>query len=275
MARKPALTLAFLEAQPRAAARVLQDLAPENAAAFLADIPPPLAARAVADMTSWSAARCLDRMEPARIALLLAAMRAPQATHLLRLLDPERARRALEELPSSTARAYQRSLAFAPGSVGAWADHSMPVFREHDPAQQALDWLGEAGARQPTHVFVVDEEHRLSGAVALSGLLRVPRRTPLGEVMNRAPPLVGARLPLAAAAKSPGWDEYLVLPVVDERNMVLGGLARGAVRRGLEETREPAALLAERSIVGVLLVALGGALHGLVTTLVPSRERRP
>jgi len=274
MADKRALTLAFLEAQPRAAADVLQEIAPGSAAAFLADIAPSLAAPAVGEMSSWAAARCLRHMDAERAALVLAAIPAHQATHLLRLLDADLARRILHELPGQVARAYERSLAFPAGSVGAWTDHSMPVFKEHDFVQHALEWLREPHAPGLSHVFVVEQELRLTGAVPLSVLLGASRRAPLGELMTQPAPYIAVQLPLDAAAKSASWDDYLVLPVVDARNVVIGGLTRSAVRRGLETASRPPAGV-ERPIVAHLLAALVGTLHGMTITLLPGTERRP
>jgi Mg/Co/Ni transporter MgtE len=225
-------------------------------------------------MSSWAAARCLGHMDPARAALLLAAIPAPQATHLLRLLESDLVRRVLDELPSPLTRAYERSLAFPATSVGAWSDHSMPVFREDDTAQHAVEWLREPHAAGLSHVFVVDRDLRLTGAVPLSALFGASRRTPVAQLMKQPAPRIAVQLPLDAAAKLPGWDEYLVLPVVDERSVVIGGLARSAVRRGLETGSRPEAR-ADRSLVAHLLETLIVTLHGMSITLLPGTERRP
>jgi magnesium transporter len=253
---------------------VLQELAPQSAAAFLAEIAPALAATVVAEMSSWSAARCLAHMDAARMALVLAAILGPQATHLLRLLEPCLVGRVLGELPSAVAAAYERSMSFPAGSVGAWTDHSMPVFREHDAAQRALDWLREAHAAALSHVFVADEHLRLIGSVPVSALLGASRRAVIAQLMRRPAPYIALQLPLDAAAKSPSWDEYLVLPVLDERGVVIGGLTRSAVRRGLESGHRPARR-AERSIIAQLLEALVAALHGITVILLQGTERRP
>lgn len=252
----------------------MQGLDPRSAAAFLAGIPPPLAARAVGEMSSWAAGRCLAHMDPERAALLLAAIRAPQATHLLRLLEADLVGRVLQELPSTLARAYERSLAFPATSVGAWSDHSMPVFRENDTAQHAIEWLREPHAAGVSHVFIVDRDVRLTGAVPLSALFGTSRRMPIAQLMQQPAPRIAVQLPLDAAAKLPSWDEYLVLPVVDERSVVIGGLARSAVRRGLETGQRPEAR-ADRSLVAHLLESFVATLHGMITTLLPGTERRP
>jgi Mg/Co/Ni transporter MgtE len=213
-------------------------------------------------------------MDAERAALLLAAIPAPQATHLLRLLEADLVRRVLHELPSSVARAYERSLAFPATSVGAWSDHAMPVFREHDTAQHAVEWLREPHAAAFSHVFVVDQDLQLTGAVALSALFGTSRRVPIAQLMKQPAPCIAVQLPLDAAAKSPSWDEYLVLPVVDERSVVIGGLTRSAVRRGLETGHRPEAR-ADRSLVAYLLETLVVTLHGMTITLLPGTERRP
>lgn len=274
MPRTPALTLAFLESQPRAAALVLQGLAPESAAALLARIAPGLAARAVAEMNAWAAARCLGRMDSGHVASLLAAMRSPEATQILRLLPEDARHGVLDNLPSNVARALRQSLTYPAGSVGAWCEPTMPVFREHDPAQHALDWLASAPAVNVSHVFVVDTDQRLAGAASVPALLAVARRTALGEIMRRPAPSIGVRLPLDAAAKSARWDEYLMLPVVDEHDAVLGGLTRAAVRRAMESLGAPSGTLVDRSVLAVLLTALLTTLQGLATTLSSTSKER-
>lgn len=274
MASTPLLTLAFLESQPRAAARVLQDLAVDDAAGFLADTPPRLAGLALGAMTPWAAARCLREMEPSRAALLVEEIDAAQAAHLLRLLGREHVEHLLQFLPTRTATAYRHSLEFPTGSVGAWTDHAMPVLVEHDRVADALRLLSELQtAAALSHVFVVDQRRRLSGAVNVRQLLAAAEHTPIGTLMQRPAATLLAQLPISAVAQSPGWDQSLVLPVVNERTVFLGGLTRAALRRGLELDHSQPEVSGDRSITAQLAAAAVVCGAGLVSTLLVTRDK--
>lgn len=273
MADPRALTLAFLESRPHAAARVLLDLPAASAAAFLAEVPSALAGRTLAQMSPWGAARCLEAMDASRAALLLDDLDGAQSAQLLRLLDPQRAQAVLEFLPSRVAQAYRRSLAFPAGAVGAWTDHTLPALTAQDCVGDALRVYDELHAASPTHLYVLDDARALAGRVSARQLYSSPRATPVGALMERAVVSLPAALPITAAEGSQGWDDSLLLPVLDAHGAYLGGLTRAALRRGIEHERDRTDVGADYSIT--MQIATSSLITGvdLVSALLPHAGR--
>lgn len=261
MNREPALTLAFLAHAPDAAARVLDGLEPADAAALFAEAPARLCAPVLQRMHTWTGARCLEQLGPDASAAILQRLPLHDAVALLRLLPADSRRPPLDALPARVALRLRRALGYPAGSVGAWVDPDVPSFPVTASAGDALRYLRDSDG--VSHVFVHAESgDRYLGAVSIGQLLRMPRETALGDAGVTAVRALSSRASLATALAHPGWDEFLVLPVVARNRTLVGGLKRGSLSTGLAERR--AGQRARPASVPVqLLAALGIAWSGL------------
>lgn len=259
------LTLAFLERQPRSAARVLEDLDPADGAAFLETVPGRLAGPVVGLMASWSAARSVELLAPERAAGLIRNVAYQDAAILMRLVARARLAPILDQLPKGLARDFRAALSYPKGAVGAWMDHSVPVFSQDRKVSDGLKFAGQRQSRKDVHIFVVGEKRQFLGAVSVSDLLCTNPETPLSDIMDRNVQALSNRASLASIAAAPDWDEYLMLPVVGRRRNVLGGLSRSGLRKGLSEERATDIRHARDSILAHLfetyLVASSGLLQ--------------
>lgn len=274
MSSQDRLTLAFIERRPQSAAEVLHEIQPNEAAEFLGDIPSRIAAAAMSRMAPWAAARCLCLMNPERAALLLGAMHAPAASGLLRIVDRVQTEAILEWLPTRTAQGLRRALEHPIGTVGAWTDQTMPVFVASNMVRETLGWMTAAVEAPPSHIFVVDAEQRLLGAVSTATLSTAPRRSALGTLLDRSVKPLFASLRLVDVANSPAWDQFLALPVTNTQDRVIGGLSRSALRRGLQHDRAPAHATRGQSIFVQLVEAFLSSTTHLAQTLISNGAGR-
>ena len=274
MSSAPALTLAYLEQAPAAAAKVLQEAGIHEAAAFLEEVPARLAAPVVNGMIPAMGARCLERLTPSFAAAVLRSLAYHDAASLLRLVRVEHREGVLAELPTSTAKRLHRSLQYSLGSVGAWIDPDVPLLSPEHTVEDALRYLRET--RSASHIFLESASNgRFLGAVSVHELLRNDRASALGRLRVEPIAPISNRASLSSIAFHEGWDDYLMLPVVGRRHNVLGGLSRVVLRRAVHE-RHAKAVAAPASVLGNLtsaLVLTSGALARLVVhagTLVPA-----
>lgn len=270
------LSLAYLEAHPRDAARVLERLTPTAAADLLASVPLRLAAPVIRQMLPLFAARALDRLGDDRAAGLLRAVGPQAGVAVLRQMPRTRADALVGQLPAPLAVAFRLLLGYPENTVGAWTDPHALALTEDIRSRQAVDHLRSAGHEQDA-LYVVDGEQRLVGVVSLVNLLRAAADTPLRRLMQPPPITVPAQSLIRALDDHPGWASARALPVVERGERFAGVLwqtalasARGPEREHDDQPATPGDALS------LLAGGYWGAVAGLIEVLVswlPTNDR--
>jgi len=229
------ITIAFLQRQPAAAARALQELDPADATALLEQVPAGTAGPVLEIMAPWAAATCLENLEPSKAAALVRAMSTQGGASVTRLLPDALRSSVMEHLPRSAARALGATLAYPRDTVGSWMDHRVPTFLETARAREALRYLRTRRRKSGSVLFVVDAERQFVGVVDVADLLRAEEEATLADVVDRDVTPLSNRARLSSVVAAPGWDRFNVLPVVGRRQNFLGALSRGLLQTGLSE----------------------------------------
>ncbi len=261
------LSLAFIDAHPEAAARVIERLAPADAAPLLAAGPARRIAPMALAMAPFHTARCLEAMAPDAAAAILGALPVPLGAAVLRHLDAVRRRALLGDLPAARAALLRTMIAYPEQTVGAWMDPDTPMLRADRTAADALGRL--RAMRDPDRadrVYVTDAGGRPAGVVSAGRLLRADPEAALGTLAVPAPAVLSVRASVAAIEPLSAWDATGALPVTEWGGRLVGALHRADLVRALAgggAQGEPPAL---GEAFGVLLRGYGAALAALVET---------
>ncbi len=271
-----ALTLAFIEARPAAAARALAALPPEQAGAFLEAVPTRYAERVAAHVSAWSAAAMLSRMTTVAAAAILRELDHTNGAAILRLMPAHVRAPLLEDLPGGLKRAFETSLSFTPDAVGAHMSLAVVVLDENDTVAHAREQVRHATGADAEIVFVADQERRFVGVVTALMILRAGDDARLGAIMRRDAPGLSARSRLLAAADLEAWNTYAALPVLNRERQVIGALSRRAAHAAPEW---PAPAAAQTPSIATQLVGAFSTaaleLAALLTERSSAQERRP
>lgn len=256
MARAEQLSLAFLEAHPADAARVLERLAPESAAALLETAPVRLTAPVVRRMMPFHAARCVETLEAETAAGLMRALGPQSGTAVLRYLLPEQRDAILEQLPSAVAALFRLLVGYPEDTVGAWMDPDALALHGDRPAEEALAHMNRVrDPERALHVYVVSPDHQqLQGVAHLAEVVRASPNVPLARLMHAPPAVLRARAGLRSAHAHPAWEDLRALPVVDWGGRFAGVLHRTDLTRALTQQGPVSPAQA-----GEALAALAGA----------------
>src|SRR5690606_13740571 len=146
MAEAENLTLAFLDAHPEQAARVIETLPGTEAVALFETLNPRLTAPVLAAMLPPAAARILARLEEAPALELLDAASTQATVGILRHIAEPRRTRLLARLSPATGVATQLLLGFPDDAVGAWTDPDVIALAPAMSAAQALDRIRASDA---------------------------------------------------------------------------------------------------------------------------------
>src|SRR5690606_12241557 len=138
MAEAENVTLAFLDAHPAEAARVIEALPSAEAAALFATISPKLGAPVLGAMLPPAAARILTRLDEAQALALLSAASTQAVVGVLRHVPEPQRTRLLRSLPPAAGVATQLLLGFPDDAVGAWTDPDVVTLAATASAAEAL-----------------------------------------------------------------------------------------------------------------------------------------
>lgn len=279
MAESPVFTLAFLEAHPDDAARVLEHLGNEQVAALLDSVPVRLAAPVLAHMLPAVAARSLAQLSDESAAAMVQRLGPQLCAVILRHLDESRRNGLLERLPTASAFAVRLLLAYPEDSVGAWMDNRAMALPPDTTVEEALERVREAGEEDCVDLYIVDHEQRLLGKLRLPELLRAPSAVPLAQLMRKPPYRLPARAPITSVSGHEGWERFNTLPVVERSERFVGALRhamlRNAVQRRQEASPAPVSGAALDNFAGSYWLVFSGLIQtfiGLFTGRITARN---
>lgn len=249
----PPLSVAYIERNPRAASRVLENLDTADAAALIAVLPGRIAALALEGMTPLGAGQCLGELEAERAASLIRAMRFQDAASILRVTGEEARQAVIAALPEDLARDFGRSLGHSRDSVGAWMNRRLSPLAADMTVGDALKYARRKRRPEGNELFVVGEHRVYLGIVRISEIVQRDNKTLLQDVTHGEIPALSNRASLASVVNLPLWDEVGALAVTGRKGNLLGSLTRGQARAGLAAARRQPAGVKPNAMLSHLL----------------------
>jgi magnesium transporter len=194
-----------------AAARQLQAAPSAQAARVLELVAPDIAANVLAGLADGFAARVLAVMEPGRAVSMLGWLDPPVFDRYVALVDPAAGRelRALASYPAD--------------SAGRLMDPRVVAMHGSVMVRDALTRVRKRRSQLAGDVFIVDDEGRLAGAVALQDLAIARFSETIGRL---ARPVAGiaAVAPRAEVMERLTGGSLTTLPVVDADDRLVGAI---------------------------------------------------
>ena len=263
MAELPELTLTFLQRQPASAARTLELLAPQDAAELLRHVPTRISAPVVGAMSSVGASRCALHLPASVTAALCEALPWADAAALLRQLEPQRRDAVLGQLPTSMARKFRRSLDYVESTIGAWVEMDAPAIVEDRTVSEATRLLAQLPEFAESHLLLTNHAQQYTGLVPVAALLRASPTIGLAAIAELTCRPARDTASIASVAASASWQITTLLPVVNHRGELLGGITRRTVARALHGPA-PVEPTSRHSVLAHLLGAYLVAGEGLL-----------
>jgi magnesium transporter len=204
----------FLETLERDdSVRLVHSMADEAAAEALAHMELPLAATILCDLPAPESASYLALMDP------------DDAVDLLQELEKPRADAILAELPPRRAAALGTLALYDPETAGGLMTTRVIRVPDDTTVTEAVRRIRasvEHDEEEFFYVFCVDDQGRLTGVVNLRALLLAQPETPIQEIMSRDLVVLRATMDQEAVAREFERYDHVALPVLDERDRLLG-----------------------------------------------------
>ena len=196
------------------AAQVLGKMGVESAAEALAEMVRPLAAGVLSDMVS-------DNIEFA--GAMLESMAPDDATDLLQELNRIERETLLSELSPVPAQALRELLYYDEESAGGMMTTEFLAVREEMTVGEATEAIRRSAIDENTQfTFVTDWEGRLRGTLNLRRLLIAGSEESISTICDREVEAIPPELDREEVATEFEKYDFLVLPVVDEDDRLLG-----------------------------------------------------
>ncbi len=228
MKRPSPLVLDFLDNHPADCARVLEQFPADTACSLIRSIKPGRAAPVIACMVTSYGSECLDRLAIQSAVSILTEMKTPQAARLLRAMDRVKSKKILEMLPSHVRNNIQAALRYPDQTVGRIMDSNPFSLPESISISDALKRVKKLRERILNELFVVDDDHKLTGVTYVANLLSAAGSSPLQAIIKSDVPCLSTRMSLNTAAVHTGWQTFSALPVVGT-DYVLSGILRSSI----------------------------------------------
>lgn len=212
------------ELYPAVAAEVIDDLPADEIREILKHGEPADQAAIIEFLPLARQVEVVEAMATPELASVVDEMSADDRVDLLDRLGTETAAAVLPLLPRKDRDDIRRLLAYADGTAGAIMTTEFTALPEHITAGEAIDRLRTSPSDRETiyYLYIIDDGGRLIGFLSLRQLITVDPATALADLVQRD--IISARVGDAAedVARDLLKYDFIALPVVDERNLLVG-----------------------------------------------------
>ncbi len=230
--------LDLLESEPGSVAAETEDIHPADLAdvaealprsqipVFLATLPAPRAAAVLEYFAEELRTQLLEEMSPEQAASLVAAMTPDDRADTLEEIDEERAEEIVDALPESTRRNTQALLAYPPDSAGGLMTTdvvSVPSTYTVEETLRRVREIARSGRREAMNtVYMLNVDDTLAGVMSLRELLAAPEGARMSDVAWPEVRKVAVTADREEVARLISEYDLVAIPVVDEKNRILG-----------------------------------------------------
>ena len=227
------LGLEFVRSHPRDAVQTLESLDPEHLSEFLARIPAADAAHVLRQLTPQTAAHCLATMDVKAATRAVELLATDFAAMLLRRVEMHARQSILAALPVGSSAMLRSALRYSDVVVGSIMDPDTPVIAADARVGDVRKLLRRQGDRMPHTLFVVDEHKHLTGVADIRQLISARDSDRMDELCRRPPHTLSAWTSLADLRDHATWETHDCLPVIDQKGLFLGSVAKEMLERAL------------------------------------------
>ncbi len=231
--------VAFLDAVgPEGVARAVSRLSPDDREALLHLLPSDEAADLLEDLPEAEAASLVGILAAGEAAEILVEMEDEDQADLLQEIGPRETEAILEEMDAGEAAEARELADYDRESAGGLMSRRCLAFVEDQKVADVLEQLAEHAEEYSDfdvqYAYVTSADGRLIGVLRLRDLVLTKRLRPIREIMIPEPISVKADLPLQETAALFDQFAFLGVPVIDEKERLLGVVQREAVNEALE-----------------------------------------
>ena len=221
---------------PRDVANRIEEIPAADGAHVLENLPTDEAADVAEYLDPTTAGAILSEMDPTLAASVLTDMEVPEASMVLAAMDPDDRVDVLEHVPgplhdqlvgqmdAEDVEEVRQLEQYPPDTAGGIMTTQVTALYEYLTVEDAVSQLRELNEQleQMFYVYVIDRRGHLIGVLSMRDLILARPTTLLRRIMRPEVRSVPATMDQEHVARLFRKHGYLALPVVDERNRLVG-----------------------------------------------------
>jgi CBS domain-containing protein/sporulation protein YlmC with PRC-barrel domain len=212
------------EIHPADLADIVEELSPDSREAIFETIDEEVAAEALSEVDPKMQASILESLETEKAADIVEEMSPHEAADVLAELEESTSQEILEEMESEPESDVRELLEFKEDSAGGMMNTEYIALPENARVADALAALkgNEDLLEHLNHLFLIDSDGHLKGAVPLARMFVAPESRPLKDLATDT--LIETHVDENRDRVTELFDKYnlLALPVVDEEGKLAG-----------------------------------------------------
>jgi magnesium transporter len=230
-----ALNSVYLRDFPLGAAKDVEAMPPSEVAKALAGHPVPTLASLMESLAPDIAASLLGFLEDEVATSVLSSTSPNAALTILNQLDEAERQRRIAELDPALQREFSELMSFPDDSAGRLMETRIGVFRPEFTVAQALERLRRSKLRGLQSIYLVDDEQRLSGRVAVHDLAIAEADQRLLDIREPVDLMVQAVAPRDEVVELLERSRLPSMPVTDFEGRLLGVVRYASLIRAMQE----------------------------------------
>lgn len=191
-------------------ARLIEILSPGDAAAVFKRLRPDSAAAVLDRLADGTFSKLVPQLEPGPVAAVLAR------------LDSDRRNNRLQALSETDSKEITQLMTYTSDSAGGIMDPRVTTFRPSATVGQVIKRIRSLRSKRISHVFVIDEDGKLVGAVWLQDLVLAQPSDTLDKLIRRQPVSVQATASREQVLEVFSLTKAPSVPVTDFEGRVVG-----------------------------------------------------
>ncbi|MFZ2960734.1 MAG: CBS domain-containing protein [Candidatus Ozemobacteraceae bacterium] len=212
------------ELHPADLADILEDLSVHEGLNLIHSLDPETAAETIAEADSETQVQLFEHMSSDRASDILEEMEPDEAADILQDLDDTRAAEILSHMESDEAGEVRELLKHDENTAGGLMSTGFATIFEEFTVAETLTHLRLIALDLEIiyYLYVINREEQLKGVVSIRNLLVSSPETQVTKIMTDKLIFVAADAPQEEVAGQISKYNLLALPVLDEKNHILG-----------------------------------------------------
>ena len=229
----------FHALSPVRRAELFVQLQGDEQKAIVSKAPPPLVASILADCDSASLEELLTQIDPASITAALRLIPPDALADIVLRLPAETAEKILNSVDGVLRADVRKLMTFDPRTAGGLMTTRYLSVPEVVTVERALEIIRSAGrADTPSYIYIVDAQGRLTGVAPLRSLLMARPQDSVHSIMMKTVTRLRASASLEEIARMFQEYHYVSLPVVDEKDRLIGIVPLYAMKEAQQQGQE-------------------------------------
>lgn len=235
---KLSLALSFINTEPQAAAKILEQSSVNDVAQFMDSLPLDYQNQVIEQLLPGYAARLCLHMGHTKAAAILSDLDATSIAKIIRLMPKVEAESILAKIPKKRRESSALLLKYSIRLVGAWMQPHIHAVSVEMSVKEVMHYLqSEFEGQISEYIYIIDRNAKLEGRLSYLRLLKANGSIKVSDIMEREVPHVSVNMLLENALELSHWSETDVLAVVDKNSSLHGLIRHADIRNALAQSK--------------------------------------